>query len=149
MGHAKCYNIIERIDMRIKTRKGNKKIALILVLRALELMSDEKHPIKQMTLAKMINDMGAGMDSEIWCDRKTVGRHIDLLIAAGYDIVKVRGKGCYLRTNKFSRHESEALISIIKSADIEDKYKRFFIRKLRLQQKGIDEDKLCNYLNNK
>lgn len=134
--------------MQIKTRNGNKKISLILVLRALELMSDKEHPIKQVTLAKMVNDMGAGMGSEIWCDRKTIGRHINLLIAAGYNIVKVRGKGCYLQSSKFSRFESEALISVIKRSEIEDKYKRYFIMKLQLQQKGVDESRLSAYLNN-
>ena len=121
----------------------------MLVLRALEQMSDADHPVTQTALAKMVNDIGASLGAELWCDRKTVGRHIELLCAAGYEIVKVRGKGCYLKSNNFSKYESEALIGIIKRAEIEDKYKRYFIKKLTAQQKNIDETKLQTYLTKK
>ena len=76
------------------SRQGNKRIALLLVVKALEQMSDERQPIKQVTLAKMVNDIGGTLNLDIWCDRKTIGRHLKMLTAAGYKIVLVKGKGC-------------------------------------------------------
>lgn len=138
--------------MNDKSRLGNKKLSLLLVLKALEQMSDEQHPIPQITLSKMVNDISGKYDLDIWCDRKTVGRHIALLTAAGYPIVKVKGKGCYLRDNaKFTKGESRALLKLIKNSDLPDVAKKQLAKKLIAQQQNIDGKLLRSYLdkNNK
>lgn len=134
--------------MNEKSRLGNKKLSLLLVLKALEQMSDEQHPIPQITLAKMVNDISGKYNLDIWCDRKTVGRHIALLAAAGYPIVKVKGKGCYLSDSaKFTKGESRVLLKLIKNSDLPDAAKKQLAKKLIAQQQNIDDKLLHSYLN--
>lgn len=128
------------------SRRGNKKITLLLVLKALEQMSDEKNPIKQVHLAKMVNDIGGSLGLDLWCDRKTVGRHLELLKAAGYNVVKVRGKGCYLNSGKFTKSESETMISLIQSSALPDNQKMDVISKLILQQANISIEAFEKFL---
>ncbi|GHV03774.1 hypothetical protein FACS1894211_16540 [Clostridia bacterium] len=121
-------------------RQGNKRIALLLVLKALEQMSDEQNPIRQASLAKMVNDVGGALNLAIWCDRKTIGRHIKLLIAAGYKIIFAKGKGYYLESDKFTKQESEILITMIKESVLTDGIKELMIDKLLAQQKNLNAD---------
>lgn len=133
--------------MNEKSRLGNKKLSLLLVLKALEQMSDEQHPIPQITLSKMVNDISGKYDLDIWCDRKTVGRHIALLTAAGYPIVKVKGKGCYLSgSSKFTKGECRALLALIKNSDLPATAKKQLAKKLIAQQQNIDGQLLRSYL---
>ena len=67
-------------------------MSILLVLKALEVGSSPDRPIKQIDLAKMVNDLGGELNVDIWCDRKTVGRHIKLLSAAGYKIAFTKVK---------------------------------------------------------
>lgn len=120
------------------SRQGNKRIALLLVVKALEQMSDERQPIKQVTLAKMVNDIGGTLNLDIWCDRKTIGRHLKMLTAAGYKIVLVKGKGCYLKSNKFNKDEIEIVIRLIRESGLADGRKNQLIAKLIAQQVNLD-----------
>ena len=136
-------------DSMINSREGNKKISLLLVLKALEQMSDEQHPISQIHLVKMVNDIGGLLNQPIWCDRKTIGRHIKLLIAAGYHIVNVRGKGYYLLDERFTKRESEVLMELVNDSNLSSEEKGALQRKLVAQQNNIDIKKLKEYLTNK
>lgn len=127
---------------KVNSRTGNKRITLLLVLRALEQMSDEDNPIRQVTLAKMVNNIGGALNLDVWCDRKTVGRHIKLLTAAGYHIVVVKGKGCYLKSNKFTRTESDILLELLKSSNISSDHKAKITAKLVAQQETINKKEL-------
>lgn len=120
------------------SRQGNKRVTLLLVLKALEQMSDAAHPIKQITLVKMVNDIGGALNIYIWCDRKTIGRHLKMLTAAGYKIVVVKGKGCYLESGKFTKEESEILIRLVRESGLTDGRKDQLITKLIEQQVNLD-----------
>ena len=130
----------------MNNRQGNKKISLILVLKALEQMSDMAHPVSQIHLVKMENDIGGVLDCDVWCDRKTVGRHIKLLIAAGYDIVSVKRKGYYLNKNEFTKAESETLINLVKNSKLDELEKMRLQKKLIAQQSNVNMKKLKQYL---
>lgn len=134
---------MERDKEKVNSREGNKKISLLLVLKALEQMSDESHPIKQITLAKMVNDIGGLLNLKIWCDRKTVGRHLKLLIAVGYNIVFVKGKGYYLESNKLNKQEGETIISLIKKSSLAEEATTQLIAKILSQQGKIDKERIC------
>lgn len=123
-------------------RQGNKKITLLFVLKALEQMSDAVNPIKQITLAKMVNDIGSALNLDIWCDRKTIGRHLKLLTAAGYKIVIVKGKGCYLESSKLTKDESEIIMQLVRESRLPDVRKDLLIDKLIAQQVNLDKNKL-------
>jgi len=127
-------------------RTGNKKISILLVLKVLEQMSDKNNPIKQAHLAKMVNDIGGFLNLNIWCDRKTVGRHLKLLIAAGYGIVSVKGKGCYLDSCKFSKLESEMVIKVVAESQLPIERKEQLLKKIIKQQSNLDKKTLINNL---
>lgn len=127
MGETKHFN----------SRKGNKKLSLLLVLRALELASDPEHPVKQIHLAKMVNDFGGEMNVDVWCDRKTVGRHLKQLVAAGYPVITVRGKGYYLKSNKLTRDECEIVVKILRESGLSPIRKQKIIAKLLAEQNYI------------
>ncbi len=129
-------------------RKGNKKLSLLLVLRALELMSDDEHPINQVTLTKMVNQLGEKFNNDLWCDRKTVGKHLKTLSAVGYKIVYIKGKGCYLESNKFTRYENELLIKLIEDSSLNLEIKNNLILKLKSLENAISTEKLVEYFKN-
>lgn len=131
------------------SRQGNKRIALLLVLKALEQMSDSLNPIRQITLTKMVNDIGGALNLNIWCDRKTIGRHLKMLAAAGYKIVMVKGKGCYLESNKFTKQESEIIIRLIRESGLIDDRKDHLIAKLIAQQVNLEKDALLKNINDR
>jgi len=137
---------MERDKEKFNSREGNKKISLLLVLKALEQMSDESHPIKQITLAKMVNDFGGVLNLKIWCDRKTVGRHLKLLISVGYNIVTVKGKGYYLECNKLKNQERETIIELIKTSSLSEDEKKQLISKILSQQNNINKERLFKIL---
>ena len=115
---------------------GNKKISLLLVLRALEHFSDKNHPIKQVDLAKLVNDVGAEHNLDVWCDRKTVGRHLKLLTAVGYDVRKINGKGVYMQSENFNFPECRILKEVVKDTQklTEEKKKQILCKLDRQQQ---------------
>lgn len=89
----------------------NKKITILYVLKILKDGSNEKHPISQATITKTINLLGYK------CDRKTISRDIDTLIAFGYDIVKKVGGGCYFNSPEFNKKDIEHLLDGIHLLD--------------------------------
>lgn len=74
----------------IKKMRKNKKITILYVLKILKECSSEKKPISQSLITRTINLAG------INCDRKTIARDIDTLAQFGYQIIKVKGIGCYM-----------------------------------------------------
>lgn len=128
------------------SRQGNKRIALLLVLKALEQMSDEFHPIKQVTLAKMVNDIGRTLNLDIWCDRKTIGRHLKMIGAVGNKIIALKGKGCYLESSKFTKEESEIITRLITDSQLTDDKKSLLSEKILLQQRNINIKTFSNNL---
>ncbi len=148
---SSCFCLEEEMNKQTKlkrsfTKLGDKKISLLLVLRALELMSDKNHPIRQIELSKMVNDVGGMLDVDVWCDRKTVGRHIKLLIASGYKIIYLQNKGYYLEQNSFTQSESDLLMQAIDESAMSDTDKQILKKKLEAQKKHLDKATLTDTL---
>ena len=125
-----------------KTTEGKKHISMLLVLRALESAGDKEHPVKQGTLAGMVGVLGEKIGADIWCDRKTVGRHIKLLNSVGYRIRYVRGRGYYMESNKLSNDEFGRLKSLIRASSWSEEEKERMIEKLLANQQYADETML-------
>ena len=86
-----------------------KKHLILLVLKLLETETDANHPMTQTEIAKTI--------SEVYpCDRKTVGRNIQILREIGYSIVKT-STGFYLDKKAFTVDELEFVKAAILCAD--------------------------------
>ncbi len=97
-----------------KQKKNNsKKLTILYVLKILKEGSNKEHPISQSIIAKTINLLG------VKCERKTISRDIDALIAFGYDIVKLSGGGCYLNNTEFIKDDVELLLQGISSLNID------------------------------
>ena len=90
---------------------SNKKLSIIYILEILKDFSDEKHPLTQNDILKLLSG-NYGMD----CERKSVGANIDNLIEAGYDIVKCDGGGCYLGERELEQSEISFLIDAVFSS---------------------------------
>ncbi len=101
------------------------KQTILYVLKILKEGSNRNHPIAQTVIARTLNLIG------IKCDRKTVARDIDCLIAFGYDIVKVKGVGCYLNNREFDREDIDNLLKGVSSLDISVDKKVSLIKKVK------------------
>ena len=95
-----------------------KKSTILYIIKILKEGSDKNHPITQATIMRTLALLG------ISCDRKTVSRDIDCLIEYGYDIVKIKGGGCYYNSQDFTHKEVSTIMKCVDSADIspEEKY---------------------------
>lgn len=112
-----CYN------KGMKSQK--KKLTILYVLKILKEGTNKDHPISQSVITKTINLMG------IECDRKTISRDIDCLIAYGYDIVKIRGGGCYFNSPDFTSNDIDLLVQGISKLDLSVPEKAELIKKIR------------------
>ncbi len=105
--------------------KNRKKITILYVLKILKDGSNKYNPISQSVITKTINLIG------IPCDRKTISRDIDCLIDYGYDIVKLKGGGCYLNTVDFTKDDVENLIDGVKTLNLTVPQKSELIKKVK------------------
>lgn len=92
--------------------KKSKKLTILYVLKLLKDGTNKDHPISQSVITKTINLMG------IKCDRKTISRDIDCLIEYGYDIVKIKGGGCFFNNSEFDAKDISNLIQGVSMLDI-------------------------------
>ena len=84
----------------------HKKQLIVWILRILETHSDERHPLSQIAIAKMIGE-------QYPCDRKTVGRNIKSLCEMGFPIVKTQ-KGFYMDGQAFTREEVRFVAALVR-----------------------------------
>lgn len=120
--------------MENEKKQGNKKIVLLLVLKILEQSSNKDKPLQYQDIINIIIDIGKEFGVDIWCDRKTIGRHLETLKAAGYKIITVKGKGVYLENYKLNINECKCLIRLVENSKLEDVSKECLIKKLTLNQ---------------
>ena len=132
----------EIVDRR--TRRGNKRISLLLVLVILKQSTGK--PLRQIDIAKRICEIGDACNIDIYCDRKTIGRHIELLKACGYKIAYIKGKGYYLKNGRLTDRESKVLNNIVKKSDTSQKNKDYFDKRLSAQCPKINAQKLVGYI---
>ena len=66
-----------------------KKTIILYVLDMLEKGSSKDKPISILSMTRALNSMG------ISCERRTISRNVDYLIAYGKPVVKIKGGGVY------------------------------------------------------
>lgn len=116
---------------RFNGRKGDKKLSLLLVLRMLDEWSSKDHPIKQSQIVDYINNCA---EEEVWCDRKTVGRHLKVLRKAGYRVQYSKGRGWYLENDRFTHDECDILLDLVSAAQLPSATLQAILSKLVFQQ---------------
>ena len=87
------------------------KVALIYIYYILREHSNYDHPLTQAQIAAYLEN-----EYKIELDRKAISRNVDILIEAGFEIVK--GKGCYLDVRDFEDSELRLLIDAVLSSKV-------------------------------
>lgn len=90
-----------------------KKSRIVFVLRYLETLSDENHPLNAADILNLLSKEG------IFAERKAVYSDIEALREMGYDIIRKGGKlgGYYLKNRRFKLPEVSLLIDAVQSAE--------------------------------
>ena len=103
-----------------------KKLALIRILQIFETESDINHPLThECIVEKLKNDYGLTLE------RRAVGRNIQLLKEAGYEIETISKKGSYLIGRTFEDSELRLLVdSVLSSRHISIKYTKDLIERI-------------------
>lgn len=88
------------------------RIKLLKIWEILCQETDEDHPMESTVLIQKLDEMG------IHCERKTIYRDIDTLIACGYDIVCERGKKnqYYVLDRSFDLPELHIMLDAVQAA---------------------------------
>lgn len=103
----------------------HKKSALLRILQILQRYSDEKHPLKQEDMIKILN-----VEYGIPLERKAIGRNIQLLKDAGVEIASTRA-GSWLAERDFTDAELRMLIDgVLSSKYVPEGYSKDLINKL-------------------
>lgn len=89
---------------------GNKKLALLYILKILEEYSDRDHPMTQSDIAEKLEQ-----NYGIVLERKAVSRNLSLLREAGYEI-ESEAKGNYLDYRDFDNTELRLMIDGVLSS---------------------------------
>lgn len=115
----------------LKSKSNKKKQTIILVLTILQEGSSKKQPLSQSLICRTINLYG------VKCDRRTIANDINILIELGYNIVKIKGGGCYLDKNltEFTVHDYRLVAGCID------------VSKLNANEKQLLKQKLNNLIN--
>lgn len=119
---------------RFNSRMGDKKLSLLLVLRVLTCWSSKEHPVKQSQIVEYINNCAS---QTVWCDRKTVARHLKVLREAGYRIEFCKGRGWYIETGRFDADECDILFDLISRSALSAEQKQSLTLKLAYQKYEI------------
>lgn len=106
--------------------KTNKKLALLYILQILQKNSDAEHRLTQESIRQKLKS-----DYGIDIERRAVGRNIELLKQAGYDIVTNHAAGTYIAEQKFTDGELRFLIdTVLFSPFIQKRYAQDLMDKL-------------------
>lgn len=101
-----------------------KKMAVLYILEILKRETNEDHRISQKDLLSKLEN-----DYDMRLERKSITRHINDLIDAGYDIIS--DNGYYLATREFENSELRLIIdSLLFSKNIPQKQCKELIKKL-------------------
>ena len=127
----------------------NQKLKLLYIVKILEKMTDEAHPMSTSRLIKELEKY------EIGAERKSIYDDIAQLIDFGYDIVINRSKrdgGYYMASRQFELSELKLLVdSVQASRFITAKKSRELIQKLESMASDYDQVQLKRdvYVNNR
>ncbi len=102
-----------------------RKITILRVLQILEEYTDSEHRLSQQDIVKLLKEK-----YDIDCERKAVGRNLETLRRAGYEIDSARNGIC-LFTRRFEKSELRLLIdAVLSSRYIDNKHSGDLIAKL-------------------
>lgn len=87
---------------------GEKKMAIVVILKILQDETDENNPLNQSEIKKILSE-----DYGIDYARKAIGDSVKLLIGLGYPICHTRQEGYYMNKKVFTDPESNVLIDAI------------------------------------
>ena len=82
------------MEMQTKKQKTNKRLIILYILDLLEQGTSELNPFSITRITNALNKMGVD------CERRTVSRNINYLIAYGKPIVKLKNGKVYYDKNK-------------------------------------------------
>ena len=103
---------------------GTKKMLNMLILEILKEYSDEKHPLTQQEIIRLLR-----RNYDMECDRRSVKRNVESLVEMGYDISME--DGYYLAGREFDDAELRMLIdSVLFSKSLTQKQAKGLIDKL-------------------
>ena len=119
---------------KFNSRKGSKKFSILLVLYVLDCWSSRERPIKQSQIVDFINNCEHHLGTEVWCDRKTVGRHIKTLQQVGYSVEHIKGKGWYLENGEFDAAECDTLADVVAQSSLPELSKQSFMARLAFRK---------------
>lgn len=106
----------------------SKKLALIRIAQILHDYSDERHPLSQEEIVRLLE-----RDYNLTVERKAVGRNLALLKEAEMDIISTP-RGCYLERRQFEDSELKLLIDgVLCSKHITAAHSKQLIEKLAKQ----------------
>lgn len=106
----------------------SKKLALIRIAQILHDYSDERHPLSQEEIVRLLE-----RDYNLTVERKAVGRNLALLKEADLDIISTP-RGCYLERRQFEDSELKLLIDgVLCSKHITAAHSKQLIEKLAKQ----------------
>lgn len=88
---------------------ATKKMLNMLILEILEVYSDEKHPLTQQEILRLLKSE-YGVEQ---CDRRSVKSNVLSLIDMGYEISMEEGEGYYLISRKLEDEELRWLIDAV------------------------------------
>lgn len=88
---------------------NSKKMLNMLILEILEVYSDDKHPLTQQEILRLLKSE-YGIEQ---CDRRSVKANILSLIDMGYEISIEEGEGYYLISRRFEDEELRWLIDAV------------------------------------
>ncbi|MBO4539959.1 MAG: WYL domain-containing protein [Clostridia bacterium] len=109
----------------IPNNMPRKKITILLILKILEDETDSEHRLSQQDIVDLLKKK-----YDVECERKAVGRNLETLRRAGYEIDSARGGIC-LHSRRFEKSELRLLIdSVLSSRYIDNKHSGDLIAKL-------------------
>lgn len=103
-----------------------KRLSLLRILQILQNETDQDHPLTQVRIEEKLKS-----EYGLVVERKAVGRNLQLLREAGFEIESVPKKGCYLLRRTFEDSELRWLIdNVLSSRHIPARYSKDLIDKL-------------------
>lgn len=117
--------------------ESDKKIVIFYVLRVLTEFSDENHYLTYSEIQEKIENL-----YNIKPDLKAIANNVNTLISAGYEIMKMGKRGCYLSCRTFESGELMYLVDAVNSSNaIPAKQAKELIEKLTSSVSKYDKGK--------
>ena len=121
----------------------SKKLALIRIAQILHDYSDERHPLSQEEIVRLLE-----RDYNLTVERKAVGRNLALLKEADLDIISTP-RGCYLERRQFEDSELKLLIDgVLCSKRNKTDNKELFLN-IELADEAIERGRQITFTYNK